>query len=296
MRASGARSIVAVLGTCAVVGAFAPGAGAAVTIGSMQEGSGGTSCSAPTAMVQANPPEGETYVAPSDGIVTSFTFRGSSGGLGTTTQTKLLILEPLGGANYRVTAAGQLETVNDQFIATRTTGLPIVAGQTIGLYGFACRTQPAGTGMVRYIGAPAPEPPVGGATAFPTPDPARMLLQATIEPDCDNDGFGDETQDQDLSPCPPAPTATITKGPAEKVKTKKKKVKATFEFTANEPGATFTCVLDGKQEFKSCTSPLTVKVKKGKHSFSVAAIDAGGNSGTAATDDWKVKRKKKKRR
>ena len=296
MSGRGVRWIVALVAGGASVAALAPGAGAVVTIGSLQEGSGGTSCSAPMAMVQANPPEGETYTAPSDGVVTSFTFAGSTGGLGTTTQTKLLVLDSLGGANYRVTAAGQLETVNDQALATRTTRLPIATGQVIGLYGFTCRTQPAGAGMVRSIGSPAPEPPAGGTTVFPTLEPGRMLLQATIEPDCDNDGFGDESQDNDLSPCPPAPTATITGWPKEKVKSYKKRAKATFTFTSDDPGATFNCILDGKQEFRACTSPLTVTVKKGKHTFSVTATDAGGNSGAAAADNWKVKRKKKKRR
>jgi hypothetical protein len=46
----------------------------------------------------------------------------------------------------------------------------------------------------------------------------------------------------------------------------------------------------------SCASPYTIKVKKGKHTFQVRAIDQAGNvDGTPATDDWKVKKKKKKK-
>ncbi len=86
------------------------------------------------------------------------------------------------------------------------------------------------------------------------------------------------------------PNTQITKGPKDKTKKKT----ATFEFSASEP-ATFACTLDGKQEFKACTSPLTVKVKKGKHSFEVTATDAAGNADpTPATDRWKVKKKKKR--
>ena len=54
-------------------------------------------------------------------------------------------------------------------------------------------------------------------------------------------------------------------------------------------------MLDGQQEFKACASPLTVSVKKGEHTFSVTATDVGGNAGAAATDTFKVKRKKKKK-
>jgi hypothetical protein len=86
------------------------------------------------------------------------------------------------------------------------------------------------------------------------------------------------------------PETTITKGP----KNKTKKKKATFEFTATEP-STFQCQLDNKQALKPCTSPARVRVKKGKHNFAVFATDAAGNvDGTPATDDWKVKKKRKK--
>jgi Trypsin len=86
------------------------------------------------------------------------------------------------------------------------------------------------------------------------------------------------------------PETTITKGP----KNKTKKKKATFEFTATEP-STFQCLLDNKQTFKPCTSPTTVRVKKGKHKFAVFATDAAGNvDATPATDDWKVKKRRRK--
>src|SRR5688500_13971814 len=102
-------------GICGAVAAVvvpfvcAPLATAAVTIGSMQQGTGGTSCSAPKGMVQANPPAGESYTAPIDGVITSFTFAGAGGGLGSDVETKLLVLEPVGVADYRVVAAGQVE-------------------------------------------------------------------------------------------------------------------------------------------------------------------------------------------
>lgn len=118
----------------------------------------------------------------------------------------------------------------------------------------------------------------------------RIPISAQLEPDCDNDGFGDETQDQDLNSCPPAPETTITKHPKDKTKKKT----ATFEFTANEPAATFECSIDGGP-FTPCSSPDRFKVKTGKHSFVVRAKDAGNNvEGTPASDAWKVKKRKRK--
>jgi len=89
-----------------------------------------------------------------------------------------------------------------------------------------------------------------------------------------------------------SPETTITKGP--KKKTKKKQT--TFEFNATE-SATFNCTLDGREQFKPCTSPTTFKVKKGKHTFTVRATDASGNADpTPASQSWKVKKKKRRRK
>jgi hypothetical protein len=137
------------------------------------------------------------------------------------------------------------------------------------------------------------KPPLGDGEArapFSTIDD-ELLVNADIEPDCDGDGLGDETQDA-LADCAP-PDTTITKGPKDRTK----KRKATFEFSGTDARAVagFECSLDGAS-FTSCVSPLTLKVKKGKHTFSVRAVDAAGNpDGSPATDDWKVKKKRKKK-
>ncbi len=125
------------------------------------------------------------------------------------------------------------------------------------------------------------------------------LSNPTIATIADNQGVGTITDDDVTIPLPPAPgpglgdatppETTITKGPKDKTK----KRTATFEFSANE-AATFECSLDGKSVFKPCTSPFTVKVKKGKHTFQVQARDTAGNlDATPATDSWKVKKKRK---
>jgi hypothetical protein len=88
------------------------------------------------------------------------------------------------------------------------------------------------------------------------------------------------------------PDTTIVDRPKDKTKKKQ----ATFEFTGNDARvvATFECRVDDAP-FRPCASPFTVKVKKGKHTFEVRAIDAAGNADpTPASDGWKVKKKKKK--
>lgn len=69
-----------------------------------------------------------------------------------------------------------------------------------------------------------------------------------------------------------APDTAFTTTPAKRVT--KRKVR--FGFSATEGGSTFSCRLDGKQ-WRSCTSPRTVRVAVGRHRFSVRATDEAGN-------------------
>jgi hypothetical protein len=54
--------------------------------------------------------------------------------------------------------------------------------------------------------------------------------------------------------------------------------KAIFSFRADEPGSKFRCKLDGHR-FQACSSPKTYKkLKPGRHTFQVVAVDAAGNA------------------
>lgn len=98
--------------------------------------------------------------------------------------------------------------------------------------------------------------------------------------------------DEPVPPAKPAPETTITKAP-EKLKAKRKTAKATFEFSSSLPGASFACALDGAAP-TPCSSPTTLKVKKGSHRFAVIATVAGVSDATAATASFKVKKKRKR--
>ena len=72
---------------------------------------------------------------------------------------------------------------------------------------------------------------------------------------------------------------------------------ASFAFGSTESGSTFSCQVD-KDAAKTCSSPFKLKTKKlkaGKHTLTVTATDAAGNADpSAATTDFKIKKKKKK--
>ena len=90
-----------------------------------------------------------------------------------------------------------------------------------------------------------------------------------------------------------APDTTLTRTPKKKVKSKRKRKKAKFAFESSEPGSSFACSLDGGPALPCDSGRFVKKVKRGKHAFEVAAIDAAGNTDpTPAEYRWKLKRKR----
>jgi hypothetical protein len=290
-----------IAGACGLIAlvAAAP-AGAATTIGQAAPLGAAQSCSGATLFVQGSVGAEPTYDVPAGGgILTSWSVRG----IGVPSTVKLMVVTPEPGPAYRINAVSGLETVPASDVATFSLNLPVGGGERIALWVPAPGSHTcfwssgiAGDSMqFRALSHPEPAP----GEVFPvnaTDMLSRVNVEATLESDCDGDGLADESQDTDVRGCPPPPLTSITKGPPDRVKTKRKRAKVTFEFTADEAGATFECSLDGAP-FAGCSSPYTVKVRKGPHQIAIRATDVGGNlEGTPASDSFKVKRKKKKRK
>ncbi|HEX2392386.1 MAG TPA: Ig-like domain repeat protein [Solirubrobacterales bacterium] len=80
------------------------------------------------------------------------------------------------------------------------------------------------------------------------------------------------------------PETTIKRKPRAKTTSRL----AVFSFSADQGGAGFQCKLD-KAQFKPCRSPFKRKVKPGRHSFRVRAVDAAGAADpTPASYRWRV--------
>ena len=172
-------------------------------------------------------------------------------------------------------------------------------------------TVPDGPSTLAAVFPPGSALEGGVAYAFVISRPAASLytLRMRTGNPCPSNGFFSSPSPADpFTPNPPdrdmvftvfgepadlsAPDVQITGAP--KAKTKKKQ--ATFEFTGTDARAVagFECSLDGGA-FAACTSPHTIKVKKGKHTFAVRATDQAGNvDATPATFAWKVKKKKRR--
>jgi hypothetical protein len=73
-----------------------------------------------------------------------------------------------------------------------------------------------------------------------------------------------------------APETTIVKAPRKRVTTRHARVKVVFAFKSSEAASRFRCKLDTAR-FEPCRSPRAYRLKPGRHTFSVVAVDAAGN-------------------
>lgn len=269
----------------------APPARAATTFGSTSPT--GTSCaSGPLTIIQTGSPA-ITYAAPNAGVITSWSYKAGSMPPATI---KLRVVRPTSTAGT-YTTIGLTQTVSPSAnqLITSPARIPVAANDFIGFTttsatGFDCGGFAAGFNYATLHLDPA----LGSTDAYAPAAGVQVNISATLEPDADGDGFGDETQDacpDDAavhSECPF--DTTITKAPPRTTKRKR----ATIEFSSDRSGGSFECALDGSA-FAGCTSPFIKNVSKGNHAFQVRAVSPGGKADeTPATVTWKVKKKRKK--
>jgi hypothetical protein len=146
------------------------------------------------------------------GVITSWSHRGGAGG----PQIRLVIYQQIDADTFKPVRASALKnTVVGTNNYPETPGIRIQPGEILGLW----MTNPSnycfGSGLAGDV-VRAKDPGNDPASAlntnqdFNAPICCRLNVAATVEPDADGDGFGDETQDQcpsDASTqgtCPPA--------------------------------------------------------------------------------------------
>jgi len=187
-------------GPCAAVAAisallFASASDAAVTVGQTAPVSPtnlcGTGNSAQSA--EAGPP---SYVIPSPGVITAWQHRAhASGGDG-----RLLVWDGPPVSPLTLVGRSEVEVFTGGQLQSFPTRVPVSPGDVLGLRVhsmFAGCTFFTGAGdtAIGRGGAPDIAPGESMITSSTLPN-QRVNVSATLEPDADGDGFGDETQDQ----------------------------------------------------------------------------------------------------
>jgi hypothetical protein len=263
-----------------------------VTLGQVAATSPANCTPGPVTVAQYLEGGAPSYVAPSAGVITSYSVRASA----TPGLVRLVVLGPSATAGHRtVVALSAQNPVVVNTVNTFTTRVPVTAGLSIGLNNSASNMLCWGGGVVGDQVASAIFDPAASAD-YPGGNPQtgkRANISAVLEPDADGDQYGDLTQDL----CPqsnltqaacPAPDTKVTKQP----KKRSASHRARIRFTSTIAGSTFTCVIDGKAA-RPCTSPFKKKFRVGKHTVVITATSAVGIvETTPATVKFKVKKPK----
>jgi hypothetical protein len=265
-----------------------------VTLGQIAAASPFNCTQGPSTMAQYLEVGGPSYVAPSAGVITSYSVRASAA----PGAVRLVVFGPSPTVGHRtVVGLSTQNTVVINTVNTFATRVPVATGQSIGLNNSADNMLCWGGGVAGdEVDAVTPFDPAI-STDFGGGNPQagkRVNISAVLEPDADGDLYGDLTQDL----CPqskltqaacPAPDTTVTKTPKKRSATRKAKIK----FSSTIAGSTFTCAVDGKAA-KPCTSPYKKRVKVGKHTVLITATSPFGIiDPTPATVKFKVTKPKR---
>jgi RTX calcium-binding nonapeptide repeat (4 copies) len=198
-----ARTIPVVAIAATALLAVPSGAGAAVTIGQTFEPNIG--CAANTTRLQFQSAQ-DLYVAPTDGVITRWDFQAPAA----PSRMKFKVGRLVSGISFTIVGesvevAPVASAVNSYF-----TQISVKAGDILGSWtqsSASCTgtTAPSLASPSNYRYRPgdvAPPTTIDFTSLFPN---ARLDLSAVLEPDCDNDGLGDQSQDNDISSCTPSP-------------------------------------------------------------------------------------------
>jgi len=180
------------------------------------------SCAALTGVQDASGAGAPSYTIPTDGVLTSFRTRASAA---TGKSMRLIVFRGV-GPTFTVVGRGDSQPLTPSTLNQFPARMPVQAGDLLGVDttgGWCVFAGVAGDHHWFDFFDPAP-----GGPFNPGNDASgnRWNVEATLEPDADHDGYGDETQDQcptDASTQGPCPAAPATGQRAAALKKCKKK-------------------------------------------------------------------------
>ena len=182
---------------------------AATTIGQLAPGSAPTAGCTNGPFDELNPAvaTGNSYVVPTDGVITSWSHNAAAG---TGQMLTMKMFRPLGANVFFVVGHDGPRDLTGGQLNSFPTQIAVRAGDILGLNDANASTVP---NACFFTGSAGDQLCEDGNTADGDqatfgcgPVTFRTNISATLEPDCDKDGLGDETQDP--SACPPGSTAS----------------------------------------------------------------------------------------
>jgi hypothetical protein len=187
-----AKRIGVTLAVGLVVLAIPTMASAATQIGQTFDPTGSNAVATRTVLAVTTP--GAQYAAPFAGVITAWSYQAAAN----PPDLKLKVARAAGGVNYTIVGESTVQAPPPNGTSTFATRIPVEAGDLIGFTvtadGQVARAAP-GYSFRDFIGDPPPGTTVATGGPFVN---VQLDISAALEPDCDNDGFGDETQDSEL--------------------------------------------------------------------------------------------------
>jgi hypothetical protein len=211
----------------AVLIATPGGAGAATTIGQLAPPNPPAFCTlGPFDVVQPTVTSGNSYVVPSNGVLTSWSHNAAAGAGQTLT---MKVFRKVADPNtYQVIGHDGPRPLDASALNTFPASIPVKPGDLLGVND--ANASDANNACLFITGAGDLHRELEGDLAdgasddfdVSGPTDTRINATASVEPDCDRDGLGDETQDTNLSACAPSAAAPTGQRAAAKKKCKKK--------------------------------------------------------------------------
>jgi hypothetical protein len=201
------RAPMSLIAITATIVAFAPGqAGAATQIG--QTFTPVEACGNSTFLQSTSP--GGQYTTPFAGVITSWSFQAPASSV--PSQLKLKVARPEGGDEFTIMGEEGPRAPIPSALNIFPARIPVQAGNVLGLWGATGYCTRDNLAYPTYHVGAGDQPP-GSTDTYLEGVNLQVDVSATLEPDCDSDGFGDETQDPEFTDpdCPPpAPKADRT--------------------------------------------------------------------------------------
>ncbi len=179
------------LGLAAAISLFGTASASAATeIGNACKAEAGFPTGTALQLTEATP-NALPLASPSAGVITRW--RVDVVAPGAAAEERLKVFRPTGPSAFQVVAESDPQSMSaEENVAGAR--IPVQAGDRVGVYGapfiLFCE---GGPGDV--VGVNAEDSPIDSDPAFAEVTETRLPVVATVEPDADGDGYGDETQD-----------------------------------------------------------------------------------------------------
>ena len=277
-----ALALSALLACAVAIATGTAQARAATTVGQVAGlGEETAECDEALNLVQAATPGANSYAIPAPGgVITGWAHRstkatGYSGGL--------QVWRPLGAGSYRLVGASPLVEFKGNSLNEFATRIPVQAGDLVGMRGEGSECVVEDPEHFVGVDANGTPPAPGAVRSLPTftSKTFRINIQATLEPDTDGDGQGDETQD---------PTVALEVSSKKKQKPNKLTVSATCDQDCS-------IVTDGEAKVPKSKNGKASAAKKKSFALAESLTELDGGVPTDITlgfDKGKSKRKIKK--